>query len=128
MKQGVHRQKYRLTPLYLSSKEEGEMFTIEIYSARLKGFVIDEGHCFNKWSAIFDALLIPYCVHVLLCCTSYVSQGLYWTALGKCVRHNLGLVMAIMATATNTLQYSAISNGDPISARSPSKKNVMQQI
>ena len=36
MKQGVHRQKYRLTPLYLSSKEEGEMFTIEIYSARLK--------------------------------------------------------------------------------------------
>ena len=38
MKQGVHRRKYRLTPLYLSSKEEGKMFTIGIYSARLKGF------------------------------------------------------------------------------------------
>ena len=73
MKQGVHRQKYRLTPLYLSSKEECEMFTIEIYSARLKGFVIDEGHCFNKWSAIFDALLIPCAVvlHVL-CLTGAV--------------------------------------------------------
>jgi hypothetical protein len=38
MKQGVHRRKYRLIPLYLSSKEEGKMFTIAIYSARLKGF------------------------------------------------------------------------------------------
>lgn len=53
MKQGVHEGRYRLvffTPeLLITSTRWRKVLTSEIYSARLKAFVIDEAHCVKKW-------------------------------------------------------------------------------
>ena len=54
MKQDVRRGKYNLVffnpELLNTSRRWRNVLTSDIYSARLKGFIIDEAHSVKKWS------------------------------------------------------------------------------
>lgn len=53
MKRGVCEGKYQLvffTPeLLLDCKKWRRVISSDVYSTKLKGFVIDEAHCIAKW-------------------------------------------------------------------------------
>ena len=74
------RGEYQLvffTPeMIINNKRWRKVIEGDVYTKRLKAFVVDGAHCVKKWS-VAQILLLICMIFVLLCCATYPFIYMY---------------------------------------------------